>query len=133
MKNLTDKQLRDELSRRGYFTGNLWTVDDVKSKFFVTDEEAQEILMESLTNDATMEQIWQSINIFGEMKGYREVGSLQVGEFVLVPEPDDTDIHNHEFTGAVISIVNGIATVEDCDGDLFDIEVERLKPENQNL
>ena len=41
--------------------------------------------MESLTNDATMEQIWQSINIFGEIKGYREVGSLQVGEFVLVP------------------------------------------------
>ena len=133
MKNLTDKQLRDELSRRGFFTGNLWKVDDVKSKFFVTDEEAQEILMESLTNDATMEQIWQSINIFGEIKGYREAGSLQVGEFVLVPEPDDTDIHNHEFTGEIISIVNGIATVEDGDGFCFDIEVERLKPENQNL
>ena len=132
MENLTDKQLRDELSRRGFFTGNLWRVDDVKLKFFVTDEEAQEILMESLTNDATMEQIWQSIDTFGEMKGYREVGSLQVGKFVLVPEPDDTDIHNHEFTGTIISIVNGIATVEDGDGDLFDIEIERLKPENQD-
>lgn len=131
MENLTDKQLRDELSRRGFFTGNLWRVDDVKLKFFVTDEEAQEILMESLTNDATMEQIWQSIDTFGEMKGYREVGSLQVGEFVLVPEPDDTDIHNHEFTGEVIAITNGIVTVEDEDGDCFDIEIERLKPENK--
>lgn len=132
MKNLTDKQLRDELSRRGFFTGNLWTVDDVKSKFFVTDEEAQEVLMDSLTNDATMEQIWLSINTFGEIRGYREVGSLQIGELVSVPEPDDTDIHNHEFTGVIISIVNGIAIVEDGDGDLFDIEIERLKPENQD-
>ena len=131
MENLTDKQLRDELSRRGFFTGNLWRVDDVKLKFFVTDEEAQEILMESLTNDATMEQIWRSIDTFAEMKGYREVGSLQVGEFVLVPEPDDTDIHNHEFTGEVIAITNGIVTVEDGDGDCFDIEIERLKPENK--
>lgn len=131
MENLTDKQLMDELSRRGFFTGNLWRVDDVKLKFFVTDEEAQEILMKSLTNDATMEQIWQSIDTFGEMKGYREVGSLQVGEFVLVPEPDDTDIHNHEFTGEVIAITNGIVTVEDEDGDCFDIEIERLKPENK--
>ena len=46
MENLTDKQLRDELSRRGFFTGNLWRVDDVKLKFFVPDEEAQKILME---------------------------------------------------------------------------------------
>lgn len=132
MKNLTDQQLRDELSRRGFFTDNLWRVDDVKSKFFVTDDEAQEVLKDSLTNDATMEQIWQSITIFGEMNGYKEVSSLQVGEFVLVPEPVDTDIHNHEFTGTIISIVNGIATVEDGDGDLFDIEIERLKPENQD-
>ena len=131
MKNLTYKQLRDELSRRGYFTGNLWSVDDVKLKFFVTDDEAQEVLMESLTNDATMEQIWQSITIFGEMGGYKEISSLQVGDFVLVPEPDNTDIHNHEFTGEVIAITNGIVTVEDGDGDCFDIEIERLKPENQ--
>ena len=131
MENLTDQQLRDELSRRGFFTGNLWRVDDVKSKFFVTDDEAQEVLKDSLTNDATMEQIWQSITIFGEMNGYKEVSSLQVGDFVLVPEPDNTDIHNHEFTGEVIAITNGIVTVEDEDGDCFDIEIERLKPENK--
>lgn len=131
MKNLTDQQLRDELSRRGFFTDNLWRVDDVKSKFFVTDDEAQEVLKDSLTNDATMEQIWQSITIFGEMGGYKEISSLQVGDFVLVPEPDNTDIHNHEFTGEVIAITNGIVTVEDGDGDCFDIEIERLKPENK--
>lgn len=131
MKKLTDQQLREELARRGYFTANLWRVDDVKSRFFVSDDEAQEVLKDSLTNDATMEHIWQSITIFGEMGGYKEISSLQVGDFVLVPEPDNTDIHNHEFTGEVIAITNGIVTVEDGDGDCFDIEIERLKPENK--
>ena len=73
MKNFTSEELKSELSRRGYFTDNLWSVEDVKSKFIVTDEEAQEVLDRSLTNEATMEQIWLSIEIFGEMEGYKEV------------------------------------------------------------
>ena len=73
MKKFTDEQLKDELSRRGYFTDNLWCVEDVKSKFIVTNDEAQDILNSSLTNEATMQQIWFSIETFGEMGGYKEV------------------------------------------------------------
>ena len=73
MKKFTDEELKVELSRRGYFTDNLWCVDDVKHKFIVTDEEAQDVLNKSLTNEATMEQIWYSIETFGEMGGYKEV------------------------------------------------------------
>jgi len=56
------------LKANGYFVDNLWHVEDVKSKFNCTDEEAQDVLFESLTNEATMEQIWFSINEFGEME-----------------------------------------------------------------
>lgn len=57
------------LKANGYFTDNLWCVDDVKGKFNCNDEEAQGVLNQSLTNDATMEQIWLSIGIFGDMNG----------------------------------------------------------------
>jgi hypothetical protein len=73
LNELTDQQLKEELSRRGFFTDNLWSVQDVKGMFKVTDDEAQEVLDKSLTNDATMEQIWLSIGIFGDMENYERV------------------------------------------------------------
>jgi len=63
------KQAKEVLKANGYFVDNLWHVDDVKSKFNCTDEEAQDVLFESLTNEATMEQIWFSIREFGEIEG----------------------------------------------------------------
>ena len=57
------------LKSQGFFTDNLWHVEDVKSKFNCTDDEAQYILEQSLTNEATMEQIWFSIGEFGEIEG----------------------------------------------------------------
>ena len=73
LKELTDEELKNELSRRGHFTDNLWSVDDVKSKFVVTDDEAQDILNQALTNEATMEQIWFSIDLFGTDSGYERL------------------------------------------------------------
>ena len=73
MENLTNEELKNELSRRGFFTDNLWCVEDVKSRFVVTDDEAQEVLDKSLTNDATMGQIWLSIHTFCEMENYKPV------------------------------------------------------------
>lgn len=56
---------------------------------------------------------------------------IETGSDVLVPEPNDTDIHNHEFQGVVKSFrttSNGtLVTVEDQAGDCFDIEPERLE------
>lgn len=60
------------LKSAGYFTDNLWTIDDVKGKLKggiikLTDENAQNILSDSLQNEATMEQIWFSISEFGRI------------------------------------------------------------------
>lgn len=54
------------LSENGFYTGNLWSVEDVKSKFECTDDEAYKILDEALKNDATMEQIWFAIDFHGQ-------------------------------------------------------------------
>jgi hypothetical protein len=78
MTNITTKQeeqveqAKQILKDAGYFTDNLWHVEDVKSKFNCTDEEAQSVLYSALTNEATMEQIWFSIREFGEMEGLEE-------------------------------------------------------------
>ena len=69
MKNLVIENAKKVLKENGYFVDNLWHIDDVKSKFKCDDDVAQGILEQSLTNEATMEQIWFSIDEFGEMEG----------------------------------------------------------------
>ena len=56
-----------------YYTDNLWSVSDVQGKFKCTVEQAQKVLDKSLTNEATMEQIWLSIDTFGEMFGLEKI------------------------------------------------------------
>ena len=63
------------LTANGYYTDNLWCIDDVKAKFNCTDEEAQTVLNGALTNDATMEQIWLAIGIHGEDDGLTRVNN----------------------------------------------------------
>lgn len=50
----------------GYFVDNLWHNDDVKSRYLCDDDEAQNVLDRSLTNEATMNQIWFSIDMVAE-------------------------------------------------------------------
>ena len=69
------EEAKKVLKDNGYFTDNLWTVGDVQHKFKCTEEQAQYILEKALTNDATMEQIWLSIDIFGEMENLEKVDS----------------------------------------------------------
>jgi hypothetical protein len=52
---------------------------------------------------------------------------FDIGDAVEVPDPIDDDIHNHSFVGYIVSIVGDMATVEDGDGDFFDIELNRLE------
>lgn len=61
------EEARKVLKEAGFFVDNLWHVDDVKHKFNCTDEQAQSVLDNALTNEATMEQIHFSINEFGEL------------------------------------------------------------------
>jgi hypothetical protein len=74
MKNLKKiEKAKAFLKEQGFQTDNLWCVDDVKAKFNCTDEQAQHVLYKSLTNDATMEQIWLSIDMIGEMEGLNPI------------------------------------------------------------
>ena len=51
---------------------------------------------------------------------------FEIGDSVEVPDPNDSDIHNHSFVGTIIDFRNGNAVVEDGDNDTFEIEIERL-------
>lgn len=62
MNELTDKQLRDELTRRGYYTGNLWSIADVQGQFEATDEQAQDVLDNVLQGSWIIEQIFECID-----------------------------------------------------------------------
>jgi len=61
------------LKQNGYYTDNLWSVEDVQSKFECSDDEAQEVLNSALNNDATMEQIWFAIDFHGQEEGLKEI------------------------------------------------------------
>jgi len=57
---------------------------------------------------------------------------IEIGNHVDVPEPNDSDAHNFEFTGYVESFEfdGGYVVVTDGDGDAFMIEAERLEINN---
>ena len=71
------EQMKDRIElpipREDYQTENLWCVEDVKSKFKCTDDEALEVLEQALTNDATMEQIWFAIDFHAEENELDEI------------------------------------------------------------
>lgn len=51
---------------------------------------------------------------------------IEHGAGVLVPEPNETDIHQHEFEGSVVGERHGYVQVEDQEGNCFELEAERL-------
>jgi hypothetical protein len=57
---------KEVLRKHGYYTDNLWNIEDVQTNYVCSDEEAYEILDEALNNEATMEQIWLVINMCAE-------------------------------------------------------------------
>ena len=60
---------------------------------------------------------------------YLDVNGTPIEAFdeVDVQAPNDSDIHNHEFTGMVDGFRNGNVVVVDGDCNCFDIEPERLE------
>jgi hypothetical protein len=56
------EQAKKTLRDAGYFTDNLWHIDDVKQNYDCDNETALEILDNALTNDKTTEQIFNCID-----------------------------------------------------------------------
>jgi hypothetical protein len=54
------------LKDAGYQVVNLWHIDDVKQNYDCTDEEAMQVLIEALDNEATIEQIFYAIDFQAE-------------------------------------------------------------------
>lgn len=58
---------------------------------------------------------------------------LQLHDRVVVPDPDDSDLHNHSFVGTIVHIYESgdMMMVEDGDGNCWDIETDRLTREDE--
>ncbi len=87
LQGQSTEDLMAELKSRGKFVDNLWTIEDVQSRFNCTDDEAQEVLEQALTNDATMEQIWLAIQFHGE-DNELEVAQFFSGAKVVVRDTE---------------------------------------------
>lgn len=70
--NLEILKAKEVLIKNGYFANNLWHVNDVKTLFDCDDAVAQFVLERSLTNEATMQEIWSSIKDFGRYNNLKE-------------------------------------------------------------
>jgi hypothetical protein len=64
---------KEILKSHGYYTDNLWNIEDVKANYLCDDEEAYDILDNALNNEATMEQIWLTIEMYTEEALIRDV------------------------------------------------------------
>jgi len=65
MKKLSNTKIQEAkalLKEAGYFTDNLWHIDDVKTKVkHIPEDDAQEVLDMALTNEFVMESVHQAI------------------------------------------------------------------------
>ena len=73
MKDLTTQELKDELTRRGYYTENLWHIDDVQVRYEATDNEAQDVLDEVLQGEWIIGQIFESIDYCADEYKLKEI------------------------------------------------------------
>jgi len=61
---------KEILRREGYFVDNLWHIDDIQYRYNCDDDaQSHEILNTALTNEATMNQIWFSIDMIAQNDG----------------------------------------------------------------
>jgi len=62
------------LKENGYQVYNLWCIEDVQSEYECTDDEAHGVLIDALTNEATMNQIWFALHFHAEEEGLERKG-----------------------------------------------------------
>lgn len=62
LKEVSSEDLRQELELRGYYTQNLWHVDDVMQNYDCESEDAQELLNKVMTSEWLTEQTFGTID-----------------------------------------------------------------------
>jgi hypothetical protein len=67
------KKAKEILSKSGYQVYNLWSIEDVQHNYKCTDDQAMEVLIKALTNEATMDQIWFAIDFHAEDNGLKKI------------------------------------------------------------
>ena len=63
---MTIEDAREFLAEQGFFTGNLWHIEDVTSSYECSDKDAYKVLEMALTNEYLMEQISDTIYLVAE-------------------------------------------------------------------
>jgi hypothetical protein len=63
---MTIDEAREFLAEQGFFTGNLWHIEDVTSFWECSDTDAYKVLEMALTNEYTMSQIYESIYLVAQ-------------------------------------------------------------------
>lgn len=66
LKEVETEDLRQELELRGWYTQNLWHVDDVMQNYDCTSEDAMRLLDFVLTSDHVTEEVFRGIDYQSE-------------------------------------------------------------------
>ena len=62
LREVTDEQLRNELELRGYYTNNLWSVEDVTRNHKLSIAQAQDVLDAAMTSEWVVSQVFEMID-----------------------------------------------------------------------
>lgn len=72
LKTIKIKEALDILEYYGYYVRNLWSTQDVQTKFECTEEEALDVLEDAVSGEWIIEQINERISYCGEREGLEE-------------------------------------------------------------
>jgi hypothetical protein len=60
-QHLKIHEAKELLKSAGYYTDNLWSVEDVMNNFSCPEEQAQKVLDKALSLESVMDEIWFAI------------------------------------------------------------------------
>lgn len=63
------EEARQVLKDAGFQVANLWSLQDVMDNYECSEEEAMNLLEQTLTNDHVIESIWASMDIIADING----------------------------------------------------------------
>lgn len=106
------QQAKRTLKENGYYTDNLWCVNDVMDKYDCDKDQAMKVLHSAMTNSATMEQINLAIEVAAEDDVLRELEDFEGFRISGYWKEDRS-----EFEGYLVSEYDDV--IEDLDKKIF--------------